>query len=1121
MNKRNIGTGLLWVVGAILLVIGIPASPQVVQGQQAVTVSMNPTDGPPGTVIVLQRSDSGPISGCTANGNQAGFTYIPIVGAGNTANYTVPQGASGSIDFDCVLFSIPEYVGTFRVTQPPPSPTPAPPNNPPPEPPPIQQASLSPVNGPPGTITTVSNPDPFRTLSCTVLGSNSVPIGNVDVSTAGGANYTVPTNIGDNLQIVFVCTPSAIGGETPTAQTLVFTIDTVCNPRTDWQFEYTVQLGESLFDIAQRFEMDHNFLCNANCDRIAVCSQIHSGNVLRVPTTPPPSGGSGTTSPVDNGIAPLDLDLYGIFTSCPELIPTADNMPAHHRLVGIAASNNPCESLFESIFGEPPYSPLSDEATRHMLQNCPQAGALLIGFLTSLAEWDFPLALQIDGQITPQNICDVAAAVAEQRRLPVTIAGVVSVNPSNFARLQSNDADLKYLITACVPGVDANRRDVALGNIQSLGITADDLYRDTAKCGFIKQLMVVGPRGTTPLETQFFDFILACSPSQTYDDVRQSQQFFGAAVVSGVDLRSVMSDPATCTNPYEVLVSHLPSFTVGQIQPDVPPQLGSCPDLARALQHFRYANGNGLSTYELWLILAAPDPCTAAMVFLRGGALPRPSLADPNCVIRHDNFVQATIILRDGTTLFEIPDTSSWQSRMRFVGRAPSRLCDPPDDLEGLDEAPPNGEGLEKLCVQASFALQNEGLTSETARLRIVSTDVSGSTPTHYAETAIISQPIVANGDLPNFTVTAFVNDRRGDANLQLNVLSDFGTLTDRTPNVDPSNRVQMVDRSECMRTFPAPIPPPPPRHPSKTISEPIAAPPVAAAPEPLEEPEIYAPLPIDTPTVIAAFVGTRADSTSEIYLWQSGSTRQFTSDPSTTKLHPAIDASGSRLAYLEIDGTTGVKLRVQPIEDAPSTPAYDFEGFAIEVTQLAWTPDNHILMTLRDLESGEIGIYEVDPRSESELPQPRLRIANAASPTISYDGQVIAFERQNEEQTEIWISALLGFSVQKITDHPSGVSCFDPAFGIEAMYFMCDVEGVARLYRYDAAGVLDVFQSSTAPLIDNPAPGPGEGYIAYDDGASIYLRRDTEDASIEELFANDNISNFSDLQWKAAFQAN
>lgn len=78
-----------------------------------------------------------------------------------------------------------------------------------------------------------------------------------------------------------------------------------CVPRGDWVYSYVIQAGDTLFTIAQRFGLTLAQLQSGNC--IANANQIFVGQILRVPSLPPPPPPTPvrpTFTPTRGGIGP-------------------------------------------------------------------------------------------------------------------------------------------------------------------------------------------------------------------------------------------------------------------------------------------------------------------------------------------------------------------------------------------------------------------------------------------------------------------------------------------------------------------------------------------------------------------------------------------------------------------------------------------------------------------------------------------------------------------------------------------------------------------------------------------------------------------------------------------------
>ena len=117
---------------------------------------------------------------------------------------------------------------------------------------------------------TPAQPDPTSTPTVTpsVTPSNT-PVFNIITQTPAPAAFTsLPVPITETIPpVTLPVQPSA----TPTP----------CVPRSDWEGAYTIQAGDTLFGIAQQFNVTLAQLQTGNC--IQNANLVFSGQTLRVP----------------------------------------------------------------------------------------------------------------------------------------------------------------------------------------------------------------------------------------------------------------------------------------------------------------------------------------------------------------------------------------------------------------------------------------------------------------------------------------------------------------------------------------------------------------------------------------------------------------------------------------------------------------------------------------------------------------------------------------------------------------------------------------------------------------------------------------------------------------------
>ncbi len=164
----------------------------------------------------------------------------------------------------------------------------------------------------------------------TIEGSAVVSSANITRVVQPGAQVHLPLGGGDGLQVSGppsqpepfdvqavgqaplpllerqVQLPPPIAPVVAPTRTNLPAVPTACAPRGDWNFSYTIQTGDTLFKVAQKFGVSVTNLQQANC--IADANQIQVGQVLRVPTelatAPPQATAQPTNTPAPTAVNP-------------------------------------------------------------------------------------------------------------------------------------------------------------------------------------------------------------------------------------------------------------------------------------------------------------------------------------------------------------------------------------------------------------------------------------------------------------------------------------------------------------------------------------------------------------------------------------------------------------------------------------------------------------------------------------------------------------------------------------------------------------------------------------------------------------------------------------------------
>lgn len=277
------------------------------------------------------------------------------------------------------------------------------------------------------------------------------------------------------------------------------------------------------------------------------------------------------------------------------------------------------------------------------------------------------------------------------------------------------------------------------------------------------------------------------------------------------------------------------------------------------------------------------------------------------------------------------------------------------------------------------------------------------------------------------------------------------------------------------------------------------------------------------TPNANAVFQADIGEQTTIFIVIGQEITQPFEGTPESN-FYPTLDPTGKFVAFLTVDLTSGaVTVRVLNIERNISLPVLtdtslkdtSKSNFKIALFPPSWSPDGkRLLITLVD-EIGTPSIYGLDISDPTNIPEPELLVDNVTAGAFAPNGRYVVFEhldKQGIQNIYVLVETPTEIKVHPITNQPLDSPCFAPMFGPDSLsvYFVCTVNGVQTLYRYGIQG-LDAVDLGVSN-IDNPAPGPGHGFLGFDDGSVIYYGY--EDGSRVAPMIQLQNQNVSHIRW-------
>jgi hypothetical protein len=261
---------------------------------------------------------------------------------------------------------------------------------------------------------------------------------------------------------------------------------------------------------------------------------------------------------------------------------------------------------------------------------------------------------------------------------------------------------------------------------------------------------------------------------------------------------------------------------------------------------------------------------------------------------------------------------------------------------------------------------------------------------------------------------------------------------------------------------------------------------------------------PTHTPTPeipgIGTFLAREGNSESNrIYTFRDANQNPVTTleEPQLNKLFPVYSPNGEFIAYLTEETSGNYALYKTEANPSGEERLCDtFNGLKVAPFPPAWTSDSEQLMFTMTDENGNYAIYSLNQSGSCQDQEPQLIIQDGHTPSFATDPAeslllyppLIAFVRDNQ----IWIYFTINGYEQQITTVENG-QCSRAIYSTRSLtlYYQCQQDNQQTFYTYNKFGVQErVLEELQAryPDIRNFAPGPVDGYFAFDNGEDIYF---------------------------------
>ena len=265
----------------------------------------------------------------------------------------------------------------------------------------------------------------------------------------------------------------------------------------------------------------------------------------------------------------------------------------------------------------------------------------------------------------------------------------------------------------------------------------------------------------------------------------------------------------------------------------------------------------------------------------------------------------------------------------------------------------------------------------------------------------------------------------------------------------------------------------------------------------------------------VAAFVIANQGNT-DIALLVNNEIKPLLENTDAAEQYPSLNADGTELVYISdsreaVTSIVWMNLNTGETKTLFENTAALMVGFYRPV----WVPnEDAILVTLEEADRNNI--YKIDLTQDTA--QPELVVGNAQGVSVASNGWYVAFSRIENNVENVYTATLPDLQERKITSANPGEDCHAPVFGIDPLelYFTCTTATGKLLYQYGVTGIQTI--AVPTQTVVGIAPGPVDGFLAYDDGSNIYFGSIDGSTPMTAIIETDNPGGtwFTQLSWVA-----